>query len=304
MNTEGFVSMSKHFQEAHDPGLHHIASHDDISVDIDIPEDGVGSLPPISAEASPPAAEAHDPQGASELVDETETPQSSVSNSSVDLVIEREDSAGVDPTAQGVPTFGDINAHPALSAIDPQVLQAIRDERADRVKAINRQLAVNILGTVSSPINAGDLEALVAYATGDEVSAADMTHILEDAVASGSHLLLMDGRYARLPFTPESTRALILEQFRPADGEPDDDWPSYQVLYNQVFNETDVPQDDQIKAVLDETIKNAIQVLVDRGELAQIAFEGKIFLHPAKVGRMIDLDREGAPIDVKTGERV
>lgn len=213
------------------------------------------------------------------------------------------DSSGAEPAERSA-TVGDVNAHPALSAIDPQVLQAIRDERAEKVKTINRQLAISILGTVSSPINAGDLEALVSYATGDNVSSADMAEILDGAVSDGSHLLLHDGRYARLSFTLESTRALILEQFQPAQGEPDLDWPSYRVLYNQVFNQTDAPQDEQMKAVLADTVKNAIQSLLDNGELAQISFGGKVFLHPANVGRMIDLDHEDMPVDIKTGERV
>ena len=303
MSTEGFVSMSKHFQEAHDPGLHDAASHDDISVDIDIPEEGAGNLRSVTAEASAPNDEAHESQPVTELANEKEPRPFSQMLVSVEPAAAAEGLSHSEPTA-ALATAGDISAHPALSAIDPQILQAIRDERADKVRAINRQLAVSILGTVSGPISAGDLEALVSYATGDEVSIADISEILDGAVTDGSHLLLVDGRYTRLSFTPETTRALILEQFRPAGDEPDDDWPSYQVLFNQVFNETDAPQDEQIKAVLDQTIKSAIQDLVERAELAQIAFEGKVFLHPVKVGRMIDLDGEGMPIDVNTGERV
>lgn len=303
MSTEGFVSMSKHFQEAHDPGLHGGDSHDDITVDIDIPEDRALDRAPVGVETSAALSDLNEAQvgadwsGGSEssaLPDELTSPVSAIA---------LPDSAAGEPS-RPMADAGDINAHPALSAIDPQVLQAIRDEHDDKVRAINRQLAVSILGTVSSPINAGDLKALVSYATGDEVSSADMAEILDGAISAGSHLQLLDGRYARLPFTQESTRALILEQFRSGEGEPDNDWPSYRVLCNQVFNETDAPQDEEVKTVLDQTIKNAVQFLVEQGDLAQVCFGGKIFLHPANIGRMIDLDGDDMPIDVKTGERV
>jgi hypothetical protein len=212
------------------------------------------------------------------------------------------------PVAKDIVT-PDANAHPALSAFDPQVLKNARDAIVAKLQGHASEAAMILALTATTGITVNELAAGIDFVLGTDrlgippMSGDGALALIVPAIAD-SRIVHVGNTIISTSFTDGLEKA-VEAQFTQGGATNKDVWVHENALFKSIEDDhshAHLPED--IVSTVSDRINTALHRMTENGRIAIHLMNGERFLRLVANDRFLVRNDAGQPVDLKTGEAI